>query len=58
MTTKSSNKKTNKSPVGIELAEKLSAAASILGSIKSDRKAAASRENGKLGGRPRNDKNS
>lgn len=53
MTTKSSNKKTNKSPVGIELAEKLSAAASILGSIKSDRKAAASRENGKLGGRPR-----
>ncbi len=32
---------------------KRSSAASMLGSIKSERKAAASRENGKLGGRPR-----
>ena len=30
-----------------------SSAASALGSIKSDKKAIASRENGKLGGRPR-----
>lgn len=31
----------------------VSAAASILGSVKSEKKAAASRENGKLGGRPK-----
>lgn len=31
----------------------VSTAASILGSVKSDKKAAASRENGKLGGRPK-----
>lgn len=41
-----------------QLTNQVSAAAATLGSIKSERKAAASRENGKLGGRPRNDKNS
>ena len=33
--------------------EKTSQAAAILGSIKSDKKAASSRENGKKGGRPK-----
>lgn len=33
---------------------KRSLAASILGSIKTEKKAAAARENGKLGGRPTN----
>lgn len=36
-----------------QLGTDVSAAAAILGSVKSDKKAAASRENGKLGGRPK-----
>jgi len=37
----------------VEQALRKSEAAAVLGSIKSERKVAASRENGKLGGRPR-----
>lgn len=37
----------------IYLMRKITQAASALGSIKSERKTASSRENGKLGGRPR-----
>ncbi len=37
--------------------ENLSSAASALGSIRSPRKAAASRANGRLGGRPKKEKN-
>jgi hypothetical protein len=36
-----------------QLGTNVSAAASILGSVRSEKKAAASRENGKLGGRPK-----
>ena len=44
-----------KKSVGIELdsEHKIQSAASILGSIKTDKKAASSRENGKKGGRPK-----
>ena len=42
-----------KKSVGIELDNEHSKAASILGSIKTEKKAKASAENGKKGGRPR-----